>query len=78
MNDFYEIEDFLLIFRDLMELNDLEYVDFQEKLYENLIQNKYIKISFVKLMILRIFILRENIGIKKVFHEPDFKVATKL
>ena len=29
-------------------------------------------------MILRIFILRENVGQKKVFMEPDFKVATKI
>lgn len=77
LGEFYEISDFLLVFRDLMELNDIEYLDFKERVFQNLIQNKFVKISFVKLMILRIFLLREHVGLKKLFEEPDFKVATK-
>ena len=28
-------------------------------------------------MILKILLFRENIGLKKIFQEPDFKLATK-
>ena len=77
LKEFFLIENFLPIFKDVLSLNDNEFVDFNEKLEKNVFYKQFISISFVKLSVLEILLLRDAVWKKKIIIKPDFKQAIK-
>ena len=77
LKEFFQIENFIPIFKEILNLNQNEFLDFQEKLEKNIFYKQYISISFVKLSVLEIFLLRECVWKKKIVFKPDFKNSFK-